>query len=99
MSRPTQKAIAERVGIDVSSVNKILNRMPGPVFAKETIERVERVAKRMGWEERASKGWKASLIAELFPRDWTAEQTARARGLSLERVKEIRATLYDEKVA
>ena len=28
----TQLEIARRVGLDVSSVNKILNRRPGPVF-------------------------------------------------------------------
>ena len=33
----TQVEIAHRVGLDVSSVNKILNRRSGPVFRKETI--------------------------------------------------------------
>ncbi len=33
----TQVEIARRVGLDVSSVNKILNRRTGPVFRKATI--------------------------------------------------------------
>lgn len=52
----TQVEIARRVGLDVSSVNKILNQAAGPVFRKETIERVFRVAKRLGYNlNRVSK--------------------------------------------
>ena len=36
----TQQDIAKTVGLDVSSVNKILNRVPGPVFRRETIKAV-----------------------------------------------------------
>ncbi len=97
--RVTQKSIAERVGIDVSSVNKILNRCPGPVFAEDTVKRVFQVAKRLGYKQRASKGNLATLVEELIPKDWTPEQTAAARGISLDRAKEIRAMLYGEKVA
>lgn len=43
----TQLEIAKRVGLDVSSVNKILNEVPGPVFAKETKKHVFAVAKEM----------------------------------------------------
>lgn len=46
----TQVEIARRVGLDVSSVNKILNRRPGPVFQKETIKKVFRVAKELGYD-------------------------------------------------
>jgi transcriptional regulator with XRE-family HTH domain len=46
----TQVEIARRIGIDVSSVNKILNRRPGPVFRKETIKKVFRVAREMGYD-------------------------------------------------
>lgn len=46
----TQVQIARVVGLDVSSVNKILNKVPGPVFAKETKQRVFKVAKRMGYD-------------------------------------------------
>jgi transcriptional regulator with XRE-family HTH domain len=45
----TQKEIARRVGLDVSSVNKILNHRQGPVFRKETIKKVEKVAREMGY--------------------------------------------------
>ncbi len=46
----TQVEIARRVGLDVSSVNKILNRRPGPVFHKETIKKVFRTAKDLGYD-------------------------------------------------
>lgn len=49
MKRVTQLQIARQVGLDVSSVNKILNRMPGPVFRKETIQLVFRVARELGY--------------------------------------------------
>src|SRR5215831_10791620 len=45
----TQVEIARQVGLDVSSVNKILNRRSGPVFKKATVEKVFRVAKRLGF--------------------------------------------------
>jgi len=46
----TQVEIARRVGLDVSSVNKILNRRPGPVFRKETVQKVFRVARQLGYD-------------------------------------------------
>src|SRR5438477_7086410 len=46
----TQVEIARRVGLDVSSVNKILNRRQGPVFRKDTIKRVFRVARDLGYD-------------------------------------------------
>ena len=45
----TQLEIARRVGLDVSSVNKILNRRPGPVFKKDTIKQVFKVARELGY--------------------------------------------------
>jgi hypothetical protein len=45
----TQVEIARRVGLDVSSVNKILNRRPGATFNPATVEKVFRVAKRLGY--------------------------------------------------
>jgi len=45
----TQVEIARQVGLDVSSVNKILNRRPGVVFKQATVEKVFRVAKRLGY--------------------------------------------------
>jgi transcriptional regulator with XRE-family HTH domain len=46
----TQSQIARRVGLDVSSVNKILNKRPGPVFRKETIKKVFKVARDLGFD-------------------------------------------------
>lgn len=45
----TQLEVAEKVGLDVSTVNKILNEMPGPVFRKDTIQKVFRTAEKMGY--------------------------------------------------
>ncbi len=46
----TQVEIARRVGLDVSSVNKILNRRKGPVFRKETVRKVFKVARDLGYD-------------------------------------------------
>ncbi len=46
----TQVEIARRVGMDVSSVNKILNRRLGPVFRKDSIKKVFRVARQLGFD-------------------------------------------------
>jgi len=46
----TQVEIAQQVGLDVSSVNKILNRRAGPVFKKETIRKVFKVARELGYD-------------------------------------------------
>src|SRR5579862_152432 len=46
----TQLDIARRVGLDVSSVNKILNRRAGPVFRKDTIKQVFKIAKELGYD-------------------------------------------------
>lgn len=46
----TQVEIARRIGIDVSSVNKILNRRRGPIFRQKTIQRVFKVARELGYD-------------------------------------------------
>ncbi len=46
----TQGEIARRLGLDVSSVNKILNKRAGPVFRKETIRKVFKVARELGYD-------------------------------------------------
>jgi hypothetical protein len=51
----TQVAIARHVGLDVSSVNKILHRTPGPVFGNGTIDRVFKAARRLGFDFEALK--------------------------------------------
>ena len=45
----TQVEIARQVGLDISSVNKILNRRSGAVFKPATVEKVFRVAQRLGF--------------------------------------------------
>jgi len=47
--KATQVEIARQVGLDVSSVNKILNRRSGAVFKQATVDKVFRVAKRLGY--------------------------------------------------
>jgi transcriptional regulator with XRE-family HTH domain len=46
----TQMEIARRAGIDISSVNKILNRKEGAVFKKETVRRVFKIARELGYD-------------------------------------------------
>src|SRR5687767_8426651 len=46
----TQGEIARRLGLDVSSVNKILNKRAGPVFRKDTIKKVFKVARELGYD-------------------------------------------------
>jgi len=48
--RVTQKEIAFRAGVDVSTVNKILRRTPGSSFGNETIRRVFRIARELGYD-------------------------------------------------
>jgi len=46
----TQVEVARLVGVDVSTVNKILNKKPGPVFSKDTIRQVFQAAKSLGFD-------------------------------------------------
>lgn len=46
----TQLEIARRVSLDVSSVNKILNKRQGPVFRKETVKKVFKIARDLGYD-------------------------------------------------
>ena len=46
----TQVEIARRIGLDVSSVNKILNKRQGPVFRKETVKKVFKLARQLGYD-------------------------------------------------
>jgi hypothetical protein len=46
----TQTDIARRVGMDVSSVNKILNQRPHAVFSKQKVREVLRVARELGYD-------------------------------------------------
>ena len=46
----TQVELARTLGLDVSTVNKILNRRPGMRFRKETVRQVFQTAKSMGFD-------------------------------------------------
>lgn len=48
--RTTQKSIAKKLGLDVSSVNKILNQRSSPLFSQKTIQRVWEAARKMGYD-------------------------------------------------
>lgn len=90
----TQVAIARKIGLDVSSVNKILNRAVGPVFRKETIKLVFKTAKDMGYNtERGSKHFFIDVVAEIFTQDISDEFLAAAVGMTVERVKKVREIL------
>lgn len=66
--RVTQLDIAKEVGVDVSTVNKILNRKPGSLFRKETIADVFKVAKDLGYDsDRMIKGNIEAILREVFP--------------------------------
>jgi DNA-binding phage protein len=83
----TQVEIAERVGLDVSSVNKILNESPGPVFKKETIARVLKTATEMGYDFlRPTKSNYIAALREVVPLDGDEKQVAKRLGLSVRRL-------------
>jgi hypothetical protein len=46
----TQRDIARKLGLDVSSVSKILNQKPHAVFKKETVTLVHDVARALGYD-------------------------------------------------
>lgn len=62
MTKATQVQIADEVGLDVSSVNKILNMVPGPKFHRDTIKAVRAAARRLGYRRKC-----AGCRQELFP--------------------------------
>jgi len=51
----TQIDIARHVGLDVSSVNKILHQKPGSKFREATVDQVFRAAKKLGYRVEALK--------------------------------------------
>ncbi len=46
----TQRDIAEKLGLDISSVNKILRKVPGSVFNRETVRKVFETAEELGYD-------------------------------------------------
>ena len=51
----TQTEIARSTGLAVTTINKVLHRKPGPNFRKETIEKVLRTARELGYDFRRLK--------------------------------------------
>ncbi len=98
----TQQDIAKTVGLDVSSVNKILNRVPGPVFRKETVKAVFQIAKELGYNFKRET--KPSLkrriealeriLKDVVPQFSRDDVVAKALGLTPARVSEIKEILY-----
>jgi hypothetical protein len=63
----TQSDVARVCGLDVSSVNKILNEVRGPVFKKSTIKAVWQTARRLGYVPSATgKTAVRRLVVELL---------------------------------
>ena len=90
----TQVEIAKHVGIDVSSVNKIINKAPGK-FKKETIEKVMKAAKRFKYNfRRSSKANLRRILMQLFPKDSAPVEIALARGVPVPKAVEILDLLY-----
>lgn len=51
----TQADVARLIGVDVSTVNKILNQKPGPKFKKSTIHSVFKAARTVGYDRRRAR--------------------------------------------
>jgi len=69
--RCTQKDIARLVGLDISSVNKILNKKPGAVFHKKTVQAVFAAAKTMGYQFDLPRSGRARMaLQEIIDRGW-----------------------------
>ena len=89
--RTTQTEIARIVGLDVSSVNKILNQTPGATFSKATIAKVFRVAKRLGYDQtRPTKGSLLAALRQIAPDNEPVEALAHRLNLSVDRAAEIK---------
>ncbi len=91
----TQVEIAKIVGLDTSSVNKILNKVEGPSFRPETIETVFSVAKSMGYNfRRATKATLRVAMERLFPVDVSNVVLSVNRTVSVDEVVQIKKMLY-----
>lgn len=90
----TQWEVARACGLDVSSVNKILNRRVGPKFRKETVRLVFKVAKQLGYRFSAtSRGALLRMFKELFHEALPDAHYASLLQLPEERVRAIRRTV------
>lgn len=91
----TQAEIAEQLGLDVSSVNKILNKVRGPSFRKETVRLVQAKARELGYvQSSASKGVMRRTLENLFPREGDNLALAALRGVDFHEVVRIKKMLY-----
>lgn len=62
----TQQELADELGLDVSSVNKILNRSTSGTFRKDTVKRVFTLARKKGYDfKRVTKGNMTALASRL----------------------------------
>lgn len=91
----TQSDIAERIGLDVSSVNKILNFVEGPVFKKETRALVLKVAKQLGYDfSRPTRPRLLAALKELVPLAVQDDDLALKLGVTAKRVDELKTLIY-----
>lgn len=53
----SQREIARKARLDVSTVNKILNETPGPAFRPETVKAVKETARELGYKRGRPGKW------------------------------------------
>jgi DNA-binding LacI/PurR family transcriptional regulator len=93
----TQVRIAAELGLDVSTVNKIINRVEGPVFLDKTIKAVFQKARELGYQpSSASKGIMRRTLEELFPREDDNVTLAIIRGVDHHEVVRIKKMVYKD---
>lgn len=86
--------IAAAVGLDVSSVNKILNRRRGPKFKEATVKAVFAAARKMRYDfAKPSKGALVEFMRAVLPEELSDESLADLRNLPIEQVRRFRAIL------
>jgi transcriptional regulator with XRE-family HTH domain len=91
----TQSDIAKRVGLDVSSVNKILNFVEGPVFKNETRAQVLSVAKELGYDfNRPTRSRLLAALKELVPLDVQDDDLALRLKVTVWRVDKLKTLIY-----
>lgn len=90
----TQLDIARKVGVDVSSVNKILNRVEGAAFSRMTKNKVERAACELGYKRtRVSRKALLTVLRDLFPKGEDVGFLAAVRGISAAKVRRIQSMI------
>lgn len=93
----TQMEIAQRLGLDVSTVNKVLNKAPRASFKKETVKAIFKMVKDLGYKPHsASKGQMRTILEGLFPSTQPDISLAVMRGLAPAEVARIKRMLYGE---